>query len=163
MKYLTKLVYLLTLFSAGHVWADFDLPGKGQLVYPTGVAKEFNFGFGWQSDTQKFRIGERSYDMAQIPESYSIAITLSKDDSKVWVQEFNPGFIEGFSWQLGEHKLELFKKQFMSPVKGDYVLRLDDIDYFLVRNNLSVTIKFTEQGIDNIKLDGVTKNMGTKQ
>ncbi|MEC4090657.1 hypothetical protein [Pseudoalteromonas rubra] len=163
MKYITKLAYLLTFLSAGHAWADFDFPGTGQLTYPTGIEKEFSFGFGWQSGAQKFRIGDRSYDMAQLPESYSIAITLSKDDSKVWIQEFNPGFIEGFSWQLGDHKLELVKKQFKSPVKGDYVLRLNDIDYFLVRNNLSVTIKFTEQGIDNIKLDGVTKNMGTKQ
>ncbi|ALU44718.1 hypothetical protein [Pseudoalteromonas rubra] len=163
MKYITKLAYLLTFLSASYAWADFDIPGAGQLTYPTGIEKEFSFGFGWQSGAQKFRIGDHSYDMAQLPESYSIAITLSKDDSKVWVQEFNSGFIEGFSWQLGDHKLELVKKRFKSPVKGDYVLRLNDIDYFLVRNNLSVTIKFTEQGIDNIKLDGVTKNMGTKQ
>lgn len=101
--------------------------------------------------------------MSSLPESYSIAITLSKDDSKVWVQEFNAGFIDSFEWHLGEQTIALRKKEFKVPVKGNYVLSLNNIDYFLVKNNVSIQIKFKEDGIDNIKIDGVTKDMGAKK
>jgi hypothetical protein len=144
------------------VWAAFDLPGKGIVTYPTGSQKEFEFGFAWDPEAGTFRIGKKAYDM-DLPESYSVAITLSKDDSKVWVQEFTPGFIEGFKWDIGNHTLSLRKQVFSKPVKGDYVLNLDGIDYFLMLNNISVTLNFSENGIENISIDGVTKDMGTKQ
>ena len=48
-------------------------------------------------------------------------------------------------------------------MKGNYVLSLNKVDYFLVKNNVSIQIKFNERGIDNIKIDGVTKDMGAKK
>ncbi|WP_325047860.1 hypothetical protein [Pseudoalteromonas sp. T1lg23B] len=101
--------------------------------------------------------------MAELPESYSIAITLSKDESKVWIQEFNKGFIEGFDWQLGKHKLSLHKQDFNDNVKGNYLLTFNNVDYFLARSNVSIEISFTTEGIDNVKLDGVTKDMGIRK
>ena len=98
----------------------------------------------------------------QLPESYSIAITLSKDEEQIWVQEFNNGFIESFNWQIGEHSLQLKKSKFKDPVKGDYVISLDNKDYFFARNNISITVKFNNDGIDRIAIDGVTKDMGNK-
>ncbi|WP_442960205.1 hypothetical protein [Pseudoalteromonas sp. A25] len=150
------------LLFANASFADFDLPGEGTLRYPTGVEKEFKFGFGWQASTQKFRIGDKSYEMSELPESYSIAITLSKDESKIWVQEFNKGFIEGFEWQLGKYKIWLRKQDFNDNVIGGYLLTFNKVDYFLARPNISIEVSFTEDGIDNIKLDGVTKDMGIK-
>ncbi|CAH9059686.1 hypothetical protein PSECIP111951_03062 [Pseudoalteromonas holothuriae] len=142
--------------------ADFDLPGEGTLRYPTGVEKDFKFGFGWQASTQQFRIGDKSYEMSELPESYSIAITLSKDGTKIWVQEFNKGFIEGFEWQLGKHKLSLKKQDLNNNVLGNYLLTFNKRDYFLARPNVSVEVSFNQDGIDRVKLDGVTKDMGIK-
>ena len=110
----------------------------------------------------KFSIGSKSYDMSQLPNSYSVAITLAKDDSQVWVQEFNNGFIEAFDWQIGKHTVSLKKQQFKDPVKGDYVIELNGRSYFFTRNNASIVINFDENGIETIAIDGVTKNMGTK-
>ncbi|MFC3033371.1 hypothetical protein ACFOEE_12660 [Pseudoalteromonas fenneropenaei] len=160
MKQLVSAL-LLTLVSLPCM-ADFTVPGNGKVGYPTGAEKPFEFGFAWQAETGQFSIGSKSYEM-DLPESYSVALTLSKDDSKVWVQEFTPGFIESFEWQIGEHLVSLKKKQFSQPVKGDYVLTLNGIDYFLARNNISITITFNQQGVEDVKLDGVTKDMGTKQ
>ncbi|MCG9711119.1 hypothetical protein L1D46_20335 [Pseudoalteromonas sp. Isolate3] len=161
-----KFFSLVTLFSASlfttSVFADFNFPGEGTLKYPTGVEKAFNFGFAWQQDAEKFSIGDKSYDMS-LPESYSVAITLSKDEEQVWVQEFNNGFIEGFTWQIADHTLKLEKRKFSDTVKGDYVISLDNRDYFFSRNNISIVIKFDNDGIKNIAIDGVTKDMGTKQ
>jgi len=154
---------LISLLFASSAYADFDFAGKGSITYPTGIEKAFEFGFSWDQAKEKFRIGSKSYDMSSLPESYSIAITLSKDDSKVWVQEFNAGFIDSFEWRLGEQTIALRKKEFKVPVKGNYVLSLNNIDYFLVKNNVSIQIKFKKDGIDNIKIDGVTKDMGAKK
>ena len=134
-----KLVFVTaavcTLFSSS-VWADFDYPGEGKVRYPTGLEKPFAFGFGWNEADGKFKIGSKTYAM-QLPESYSIAITLSKDEEQIWVQEFNNGFIESFNWQIGEHSLQLKKSKFKDPVKGDYVISLDNKDYFFARNNIN--------------------------
>ncbi|MCQ8890113.1 hypothetical protein [Pseudoalteromonas carrageenovora] len=142
--------------------ADFSLPGKGTVTYPTGVVKEFEFGFKWQQQAEKFSIGSKSYNMEQIPSSYSVAITLAKDDSQVWVQEFNNGFIKEFEWHIGDHNVVLKKQQFSDPVKGDYVIELNGRSYFFTRNNASIVMNFNEGGIETIAIDGVTKNMGTK-
>lgn len=160
-KLISSLSILFALFSTP-VWADFNYPGEGKVRYPTGVEKSFKFGFGWQADSNQFTIGEKNYDM-QLPESYSIAITLSKDEQQIWVQEFNNGFIESFNWKIGEHTLQLKKQKFKDPVRGNYVISLDNKDYFFARNNISIMIKFNDEGIDSIAIVGVTKNMGTKQ
>ena len=157
-------IFIATMFltASHHSLADFSLPGKGTITYPTGTEKPFEFGFAWQQSSGKFTIGSKSYDMDQIPNSYSVAITLSKDEQQVWVQEFNNGFIQAFNWQIGEHTIELKKLQFSSSVKGDYVIELNNRSYFFTRNNASIVMNFNSEGIETIAIDGVTKNMGTK-
>jgi len=150
------------LFISHASYADFHCPGKGSITYPTGVEKPFQFGFAWQQQTEQFTIGEKTYDMA-LPESYSVAITLAKDDSQVWVQEFNNGYIEGFTWQIGEHTIKLTKRDGKDEVKGNYTISLDHKDYFFARNNVSIVIKFDDDGISTLAIDGVTKDMGTKK
>jgi hypothetical protein len=157
------LLLLASLVISSPALANFDFKGQGKITYPTGLEKPFEFGFAWDETKEKFRIGNKNYNMSNLPESYSIAITLSKDDSKVWIQEFNAGFIDSFEWQLAEQTITLKKKEFKVPVKGNYVLSLNNIDYFLVKNNISIQIKFNENGIENIKIDGVTKDMGAKK
>ncbi|KJZ01597.1 hypothetical protein [Pseudoalteromonas piscicida] len=158
-----SLVTCSTLFVFSSMcYADFDFKGEGALTYPTGVEKTFEFGFAWNKQTEQFRIGASHYDMSELPESYSVAITLSKDDTRVWIQEFNQGFISEFKWQIADHQISLVKKEFSDSVKGNYVLTVNGIDYFFARDNVSITLSFEEDGIKNIKVDGVTKDMGTK-
>jgi hypothetical protein len=163
MKNILPLLISLVFLPFSHIaFADFNLPGSGKVTYPTGIEKSFDFGFAWQANTQKFTIGKKSYSMDHLPESYSVAITLSKDDEQVWVQEFNNGFIEAFEWQIGKHAITLKKKKFSDPVKGDYVISLNERSYFFARSNASIIINFDESGIETIAINGVTKNMGTK-
>ncbi|MBQ4838882.1 MULTISPECIES: hypothetical protein [Pseudoalteromonas] len=156
-------LFLTTLSFSSSVLANFDLAGKGVVTYPTGISKNFDFGFGWQATNKKFRIGKKAYSMSQLPESYSIALTLSKDETRVWIQEFNAGYIESFEWKIGNNTLKLAKRSFNSPVKGNYILTLNKVDYFLSRNNVSIDVYFEESGVKYVRLDGVTRNMGTKK
>ena len=162
MQKLTLFLATTLLTLSPLCYANFDLKGPGELRFPNGSSKGFYFGFGWESKAQKFRIGPKQYNMSELPESYSVAITLDKSENSVWIQEFYPGFIEGFSWTLGENKLELQKKDFEGAVKGNYVITLNGIDYFFARNNITIDVVFNESDIKHIKLEGVIKNMGTK-
>lgn len=163
MKYKLATLFTISLLCISpSALADFTIKGSGAVSYPTGIEKPFNFGFAWQQQLGKFTIGNKSYDMSQLPNSYSVAITLAKDDSQVWVQEFNNGFIETFEWHIGKHTVSLKKQQFKDHVKGNYVIELNGRSYFFTRNNASIVINFDENGIETIAIDGVTKNMGTK-
>ena len=51
---------------------------------------------------------------------------------------------------------------FLKVKKGDYVIELDGRSYFFMRNNASIVLKFDDDGIKSIAIDGVTKDMGTK-
>lgn len=144
-------------------FANFDLKGNGTLSYPTGISKPFNFGFAWNNKTEKFTIGQKSYSMEQVPDSYSIALAISKNEKSVWVQEFAKGYFEQFEWKIGKHYVQLKKQKFESKVLGNYVLILDDNQYFFTSRAASLTIKFNEDGIKGISIDGVTKDFGTKK
>jgi len=60
-----------------------------------------------------------------------VTITQSKDESRVWVQEFKNRFTEGFNWQIGEHTVSFKKQKFSDRVKGDYFIKLNNRSYFL--------------------------------
>ncbi|MEO2266382.1 hypothetical protein [Pseudoalteromonas pernae] len=143
-------------------FADFDFVGKGTTQSATGEQKAFSFGFGWQADKGKLRIGKKTYDMDSLPESYSLALVLSKDEKQVWLQEFHNGWFESFYWELGDHVIRLDKREFDPPVKGNYELKIDDRSFFLMNNNVAITLNFSEDGIESITATGVNKNMGTK-
>ncbi|CCQ09368.1 Predicted secreted protein [Pseudoalteromonas luteoviolacea B = ATCC 29581] len=159
MKNLLFSAFLLVLSTSSY--ADFEAPGKGVALLMGGVEKPFEFGFEWFAPEDKFTIGKKAYNM-DLPESYSIAMTLDKEEEQVWIQEFHKGFITGFNWEVGPHKLSLRKEVFAQRVKGDFILNVDGIDYFLLLNNVSIDFHFKNDGIDMIKLEGVTKDRGTR-
>ena len=157
-------VFFFSLLTLGSpVLADFELPGTGTVTYPTGTTKTFEFGFKWDRKAQLLTIGNKTYSMDQVPNSYSIALTLAGDDQAVYVQEFATGYISEFDWQIGNHRIKLEKKRFKRPVRGDYVLSVDNSSYFLAASNASVKLVFTDAGIDYIIPIGITKDNGRKR
>ena len=158
-----RTLLVLLLITSFHSVANFDLAGNGFVTYPTGVQKTFDFGFKWDKQAKQFSIGDKSYTMDQVPDSYSIALTLAGDDQAVYVQEFAKGFISEFEWRIGPHLIKLEKKRFKWPVRGDYVLSVDESSYFLAASNASVKFVFNEKGIDYIIPVGITKDNGRKR
>ena len=156
------LFALATLAMSMPCFADFDYVGKGTTANSAGQQTPFTFGFAWDSEQGTLRIGNKSYDMDTLPESYSLALVLSKDDSQVWLQEFHSGWFDSFYWQLGEHVIRLEKGQFEQQVKGNYELHIDDRSYFFTSNNAAIKVNFAAEGVESITVSGVTKNMGTK-
>ncbi|PAJ73497.1 hypothetical protein CJF42_15625 [Pseudoalteromonas sp. NBT06-2] len=159
-----KNLFLISIFIiALPTLANFDFKGNGTLIYPTGISKPFNFGFAWNNTAQVFTIGEKTYSMEQVPDSYSIVLAISKNEKTVWVQEFAKGYFEQFEWKIGKYHVQLKKEKFENKVLGNYVLILDGNQYFFTSRAASLTIKFNEEGIKGIAIDGVVKDFGTKQ
>ncbi|WP_372767032.1 hypothetical protein [Pseudoalteromonas sp.] len=157
------LVFILLMCLCGNAKANFDLPGNGFITYPSGLKKEFNFGFKWDSKKKQFTIGSQQYPMDQLPDSYSIALTLAGDDQAVFVQEFANGYISEFVWNIGPHTIKLEKKRLDYPVRGDYILWIDQYDYFLKNSNPTVKLVFNKEGINYIIPSGIHKDKGKKR
>jgi uncharacterized protein YdeI (BOF family) len=161
-KILLITVATLCSFSA---LADFEYPGKGTLTYPTGTQKKFAFGFAFKKgpDGQYFQVGEQKMSTDEVPQKYSIWLTLHQD-KYVWVQEFSKGYFEGFDWQLGKHHITLKKKLFdKKRAKADYVLNIDGYDYFFSNTNGQIEIEFNNKGIKVININGFVKDIGMKK
>ncbi len=159
IKNLFFFIFISCMFPA---YADFNLPGKGELIYPTGLTKTFQFGFAWNEQTKTFTIGNKSYNIDELPDSYSVALAINKDEKTVWIQEFTKGYFEQFNWEIDKHHITLKKEKFANPTLGNYVLIVDGAQYFFVKRAASINFKFNAQGIESISIDGVTKDFGTK-
>ncbi|MFY8349876.1 hypothetical protein AAEU29_05045 [Pseudoalteromonas sp. SSM20] len=157
------LLFFLLMSVSSIAKANFELPGSGTVTYPSGLKKEFNFGFKWDKQNRQFTIGAQQYPMEQLPDSYAIALTLAGDDQAVFVQEFANGFISEFEWQIGSHVIRLEKNRSEYPVRGDYVLWIDQYNYYLANGNPSIKLVFDKSGINYIIPSGITKDKGKKR
>lgn len=145
--------------------ADFNVPSKGAIKFPTGTEAPITLSFSvTQSDFgYTFTAGEQEMQVSDIPEKYSIWLSMNKDNL-VYVQEFAPAYFTEFDWQLGEHSIVLEKK-ILSPKRsiGDYVLTIDNISYFFKGNQGSINILFDEDGISAIEANGFVKDLGVSE
>lgn len=153
----TALIALIGLASTFSALADFDYPGKGTLTYPTGMQKPFDFGFAFKQGPNGyfFKVGKQEMSTSDVPSKYSIWLTLHKDEN-VFVQEFAKGYFQGFEWDLGEHKVKLYKKVLKKKHsnKGDYVLEINGETFQFSKKSAELQINFTNKGIRSISTNG---------
>ncbi|MBE1300289.1 MAG: hypothetical protein GJ680_10345 [Alteromonadaceae bacterium] len=157
-------IWMLVLYSTV-VNADFNFAGKGTLRYPTGVETPFEFGFTLvqRASGNIFHAGTYEMEVSQVPEKYSIWISVH-EDKHVYVQEFAGGYFEGFTWLLGEHQIILKKKvNQRKKVPGNYVLSVDGVDHFLKGKSGSVDVYFDSKGIKDVDLSGFVKDLGISE
>jgi len=160
-----KSARLMTLLVASLgsfiVKADFDLKGDLTLHYPTGSKQEIQMPIAYKGDQyeHKFKVGKMEYSVTGRPEKYSFALVLQKNNY-MWVQEFSKGYFESFDWKIGDHKIRLYKEILSKPVKGDYILSIDDKDYFFQQRLAQLTFIFDEEGIKEIEVDGMVASLG---
>ncbi|MDA8622448.1 hypothetical protein N9L48_07385 [Psychrosphaera sp.] len=159
--YLMLLVSSFTALGEDTSANGFLLEGKLVVTDPYKRVHEKNMplGFSNEGNIQKFIIGENQFKVPGKPEKYSIAILL-QDNNFVWVQEFHSKPIKSFVWQLGEHKISLVKEILRKPVKGDYILSIDDKDYFFNNRLAQVTFIFNDEGIESFDVSGMVASLG---
>ena len=145
--------------------ADFNVPGSGLIRFPTGTETPLDFGFSFtQADYgYAFTAGKQEMDVSQLPEKYSIWLSLNKDNL-VYIQEFAPAYFTEFEWQLDEHSIVLEKKV-LSPKRAlaDYVLTINNISYFFKGKQGSIDLYFDDKGISEVETTGFVKDIGMSE
>ena len=143
------------------VQAEFQLKGSGIISYPTGVVNLLPIGFSITKGSNGFTFvaGEQEMQVSSVPEKYSIWLSINKEH-QIFVQEFSRSYFNEFEWQLGNHSIAL-KKKVLSPKRylGDYVLSIDNIDYFFKSKQSFIDILFNEDGISSIEANGFLKDL----
>lgn len=162
LKTLSRSILLSILFVSLPSFADFNIDGKLTLTYPyNDDVKEIPFPISYdhKDDDHSFTIGSHTFSVTGQPEGYSFALLL-KDNNYVWLQEFSKKEFESFSLTLGEHKLKLVKRVLNKPVKGDYILTIDDVDYFFNNTLAQINFSFDDDGIAGISVYGMITSLG---
>jgi hypothetical protein len=159
---LSRSILLSLLLVSLPSFADFNIDGKLKLTYPyDDEIKELPFplSYSHENDDHTFSIGPHTFQVTGQPESYSFALIL-KDNNFVWLQELSDREFESFSLVLGEHKLKLVKRILNKPVKGDYILTIDGVDYFFNNTLTQINFTFDDDGIAGISVYGMIASLG---
>ncbi|WP_440903841.1 hypothetical protein ACMZOO_13410 [Catenovulum sp. SX2] len=153
-------LFTASLFLSMPARAEFDLPGKATLVYPSGLEKSVDFGFSFKMTDEgtKFSAGTSSVSVSQVPEQYTLALYLHKDEF-IWVSEFSQGYFSTFTYKIGEHLIELRKAPERS-IKGKYELVIDGKISLFDSNTIQLDFIFNSDGIKRIVPRGAIKNIG---
>lgn len=163
--FIRKFIMVLGLLFSCFANAEYAVEAKGKLLFPTGTQTDLDFGFSLKKSgyDYMFKAGQQEMAVAQPPEKYSIWISLGKEGT-VYVQEFASNYIQEFEWQPGEHNIAL-KKKILKPKRapGDYVLTIDDIDYFFLGKQGQIDILFDSDGISAIEASGFVKDIGMSE
>lgn len=150
---------LLCLGWASSAWAYFTVPGKGQLVLLDGTKQSLQFGFAFtqKNGTEIFQAGIQEVEVAELPEKYTLALVLHKDE-QIWVTDWVNKPVQSFEWSLGKHSFILSKNsdpRYAEKARGGYVLLFDGTPYFFHKNMAQIKFHFNKEGISEVRIEGM--------
>lgn len=148
---------LLLFFTTSSVMAQFDLNGIGSVVLSNGRTEPFDFGFSYfrQEGEYRFIVGRQSINVPSVPQKYSLVLILQNEEF-VWVPDFINQPITGFEFNLQQHHIQLFKDE-TSRARGKYILQVNEERFQFSRGPGQINFYFTEQGIKDIRVEGMFK------
>jgi len=155
--FLRPMVLFFALLVSPVANADFDYSGHGQLVDANGNSHSFQFGFSFlkHEGQYKFNAGRLSMAVDEVPKRYTLELVLH-DQQQIWVAEFSKQPIQGFDWQIGDHRLQLNQEPATPKRPARFKLTVDNTDYFFTsKNRGQIQLKFNEKGITEIEVDSM--------
>ncbi|HEX5793858.1 MAG TPA: hypothetical protein VFY01_11320 [Rheinheimera sp.] len=156
MRYLP--LYLTLLLYAAVCQAQFDISGEGKVYLVKGTTQEFDFGFSYfrQEGSYRFIVGRHSLTVHTVPQKYSLALIL-QDDEQVWVPDFVNEPLTGFELQIEQYHIKLYQDPAANNAKGNFVVQLNDEQFYFSRGPGQINFLFTEQGIKDVRVEGMFK------
>ncbi|MGP9802280.1 hypothetical protein [Rheinheimera sp. NSM] len=139
-------------------YAQFDIAGEGKVQLTKGGEQEFDFGFSYfrQDGSYRFIVGRHSLSVHTVPQKYSLALIL-QNDQQVWVPDFINEPLSGFELQIEGYKLKLYQQPGVDDQPGKFILQFNDESYQFSRGPGQVNFYFTEQGIKDVRVEGMFK------
>ncbi|QBL08954.1 hypothetical protein E0Z06_05220 [Rheinheimera sp. D18] len=156
MRYLF-LFLALSLYSTVSQ-AQFDISGEGKVYLTNGSTQEFDFGFSYfrQEGRYRFIVGRHNLAVHKVPKKYSLALVL-QDEKQIWVTDFINEPLNGFELQLDDYRIKLFKDAKAKDASGNFVLQINDEQFYFSRGPGQINFYFTEDGIKNVRVEGMFK------
>lgn len=141
-------------------FAQFDIFGEGKVYLVNGQNQPFDFGFSYfrQDGKYRFIVGRHSLTVPSVPQKYSLALIL-QDDKQVWVSDFINEPLTGFELELDGNELVLYQDPAADKAKGNFVLKLNGDRFYFNRGPAQVSFLFNEDGIKEIKVEGMLKSV----
>lgn len=157
-RLLPCLVLFFLVLISPNSYAQFDIYGEGTVQLANGQKQPFDFGFSYfrQDGQYRFIVGRHSLFVPSVPQKYSLALVL-QDDKHVWVTDFINEPLTGFDLALEQYQIKLYQDNSLTNVRGGFVLQLNDERYHFNRGPGQVNFLFTEQGIKEVRVEGMLK------
>ena len=161
MKFFGVSIAVIFMIFSFTSQASFEHVGKLVVGFESGQVKERNFILAYREKQGKseFQVGNNKFSVSGKPESYSLAMVLG-ENGLIWLNEFNGGYFKTFTFDISKYKIKLRKQILKDRVLGDYVLSIDNIDYFFQSQVAQLTFKFSDKGIEEIEVDGMVASLG---
>ncbi len=157
-RLLPCLVLLFLVLLSPYSYAQFDIYGEGTVQLANGKTQPFDFGFSYfrQDGQYRFIVGRYSLTVPSVPQKYSLALVL-QDDKQVWVSDFINEPLIGFDLELEQYQIKLYQDNSRVNARGGFVLQLNDERYYFNRGPGQINFLFTEQGIKEVRVEGMFK------
>ncbi|MDP5134491.1 hypothetical protein ORJ04_00835 [Rheinheimera baltica] len=156
MKYLP--LYCLLLLVSISSRAQFDITGEGKLYPVKGASQEFDFGFSYirREGSYRFIVGRYNLTVQTVPEKYALALIL-QNDQHVWVPDFINEPLVGFELKIENYTIRLYQDTETNPDKANFVLQLNDENYYFSSGPGQINFLFSEEGIKDVNVKGMFK------
>jgi len=158
-KTMKKILILMLASWLPAAFADFILPGSGELQLADGQSQVLDFGFSYKQYNGGFvfQAGNQQVEVADVPEKYTLALVLHQD-KEVWITDWANKPLTAFNWTLKDHKLVLQKNtdpKFNDKARGGFVLFIDDTPYFFYKNMAQLKFHFDKTGLKEMSVEGM--------
>lgn len=145
---------------------EWDAPGSGKVIYPSGRAEDLSFGFAYQKnfDSFIFSAGEANLRTEEMPPNYILNVIINKE-GLIYIAEFADGFFESFELNLGGHYLAIKPRKAFDedePYKH-LVVHVDDMSYLIDTTHPSLKFVFSDDGIKDIDGVGLIRDLSSRR
>lgn len=157
MKSLFGVLITSAIMFSSACQAQFELSGPVTITLQDNSTQQSHFGFAFleQEGAYEFRIGPHQMAVEEVPKRYTLALMLNKEQL-VWAKDISKAPLKGFDWQIGKHKLQLFKQALQPARPGDFVLIIDGLRYHFIEGRpAQIHFHFDEKGITEIEVEAM--------
>lgn len=137
--------------------AQFDITGQAELILSNGNTQKMDYGFRYfrQDGSYHFIVGEHKLIVPSVPQKYSLALILQQK-TQVWVPDFSKEPVQSFTFNIAGSEISLRHDPAVdSP--GNFIVQLNSEIYHFNRGPGQINFYFTEEGISEIKIEGMLK------
>lgn len=148
---------MLLVFSTGSL-ANFKLEGTLKLHFQNGqqLTQSFPITLTREEGAYQFTAGSLRTRISSPPKKYSLSLIL-QNNQDVYVTDFSQSPLQGFQLDIAGQQITLSRETQARAAPGRYVVKLNDEIFYFSRGPGQVNFLFNDQGIAEVRIQGMFK------